>query len=117
MAYMEHESFHTALPFDIRPRELTVATVAALAVFFVALFGVSFGNAGSDNNVAGSVKSDRNAIGYEDACAGQAWGNWNEACLKALSTKDNLRLAPSRTVEFRDAGRQISVLVRKPINS
>ncbi|PTW60102.1 hypothetical protein C8N35_105102 [Breoghania corrubedonensis] len=118
MAYTEHDTFHMSLPFSIRPRELTVATAAALVVFFLALFGISFGTAGAGDVVSASpMKSDRHAIGYEDACAGQAWGNWNESCLKALSKRQDLRLAPSRTVEFRDTGRQLSVLQRQPSNS
>ena len=115
--YMENDSLPTSLPFNLRPREMTVAAIASLFIFFLAFFGVSFATAGSGAVATGPVKSDRQAIGYENACAGQAWGNWSEDCLKALSKKQNLNLAPSRTVEFRDADQQLSVLTRTPRRS
>ncbi|WP_321340890.1 hypothetical protein [Breoghania sp.] len=116
MAYTESDSFNSAFPFNISLRELVISTAAAMTIF-LGLFGVSFAPAHDDMQTGAAMKSDRLAIGGEQACAGQAWGNWNDACLQALSGKDNLRLAPNRTVEFTDTNRNLTVLTRMPTQS
>ena len=116
MTYTEQSRFQFTLPFNTSPRELAIATGAAVGIVFVAMLAIGMGT-GSDNVTAAPVKADRQAIAGEQACAGQAWGNWSEACLKALTAKQNVNLAPSRTVEFRDAGRQLSILTSEPTNS
>ncbi len=116
MAYTENDRFNTAFPFNIRLRELVISTAAAVTVF-MGLFGVSFAPAYDDMQTGAAMKSDRLAIGGEPACAGQAWGNWNNACLKALSGQDNMRLAPSRTVDFTDTDHNLTVLTRMPAQS
>ena len=116
MTYTEQNRFQVTFPFNTSPRELAIATGAAVGIVFLAMVGIGMGT-GADEVTAAPVKADRLAIGGEQACAGQAWGNWSEACLKALTEKQNVSLVPSRTVEFRDAGRQLSVLTSEPSNS
>ncbi|MDJ0929562.1 hypothetical protein [Breoghania sp.] len=114
MTYTEHSTFRIPLPFNIRPHELLVATAGAITVFSLAMFTAGFGSAASDDATAAPVKGDQLTIAQEDACAGQAWGHWNAECLRTLAEKHDISVAPSRTVEFRDAGRRLSVLVKEP---
>ncbi|WP_321504134.1 hypothetical protein [Breoghania sp.] len=116
MAYTENDSFSTAFPFSIRLRELVLASAAAMTIF-LGLFGVSFAPAHDNTQVTGEIKGDRLALGGEEACAGQAWGNWNDACLKALSQKQDVRLVPSRTVDFHQTDRNLTVLAKMPSQS
>ncbi|WP_319773867.1 hypothetical protein [Breoghania sp.] len=113
MAYTENDSFNTAFPFNIRLRELVISSAAAITIF-LGLFGVSFAPAHDDVQASTSIKGDRLTLGGEEACAGQAWGNWNDACLKALSLKQDVRLAPSRTVDFHHNDRNLTVLAKMP---
>lgn len=115
MAYTDHGAWHNAAPFNLSFREVAIATAAALTVYFT-LFGVGISSDASDVMSAGT-KMDRMPLAGEPACAGQAWGAWSQDCLNALTQKENLQLAPSRTVEFRDGERQLSILVREPAKS
>lgn len=102
---------------NIRLKELTIATVAALGVFFGAatVFAPSgSGSSPADPAASGAAlaKSDFLKPGLPESCDGQAWGNWSADCVSAMTNGATTRNIRSVTFEERDPLNRTSTLVR-----
>lgn len=119
MAFADAHNFSSDAekPF-VNLRELAIATVAALVVFFSAMQMIVAITTPSMSEFA--QKADRLPLAGEVACEGQAWGNWSQECLDTITGSGNahqLRLIATETVETRDAAANLSVLTRRPLGS
>jgi len=107
-------------PYAHRLRELTIATVAALAVFggLVSIaHTIQTASADAVHSEMAAPKTDRAASALPAECHGQSWGNWSTGCATALSGNRTMRQVQFTTVETRQPGANTSVLERIPSSS
>ncbi|MBA5776811.1 hypothetical protein H2509_06675 [Stappia sp. F7233] len=102
---------------NTRLKELSIATVAALGVFFGAAAALDrfVGESSSPDPVIVTTalsKSDRMNATLPLTCNGQAWGNWSADCVSAITGGETTRNIRRVTFEERDFANRTSTLVR-----